>query len=74
MQSIFVNGLFVHKIRELKHLMYALIYMDNGAISSNDADSLEWAYSKLCGIFSPYQFDIQQIVTNNVELQVMIDK
>ena len=63
-----------HKIRELKHLMYSLIYMDNGAISSNDADSLEWAYSKLCGIFSPYQFNIQQIVTNDVALQVKIDE
>ena len=58
----------------LKQLMYALIHMDNGAITSNDSDVLEWSYSKLTEIFAPYGFDVQQLITNDSVLQDKIDE
>lgn len=36
-------------------LMYALLYMDNGAISSNNTQNLEGVYSKLSEIFCTLQ-------------------
>ena len=54
----------------LKQLMYALLYMDNGAITSSDSDFLEWSYSKLTEIFAPYGFDVQQLITNDSVLQL----
>ena len=33
----------VPELQNLKHLMYSLLYMDNGAISSDSADHLHWA-------------------------------
>ena len=41
-------------LRNLKQLMYSLLYMDNGAITADSKDELEWAYDKLESIFSPY--------------------
>ena len=35
------------ELTKLKKLMYALLYMDNGAITSSDSKTIEWAYSKL---------------------------
>ena len=61
------------KLTELKKLIYALIYMDNGAVTSNNSAELSWAYHKLSEIFQPYQFDIQQVVTNDIQLQNEID-
>lgn len=59
---------------DLKRLMYALLYMDNGAITSNDSDKLEWSYSKLPDIFAPYRFEVQQLITNDLTLQKKIDE
>lgn len=59
----------VPELQSLKHLMYSLLYMDNGAISSDSVDHLHWAYSQLPSIFSPYCFDVQQISTNELTLQ-----
>ena len=61
------------QLLELKKLMYSLLYMDNGAISSNDAESLAWAYGRLSDIFAPYKFGIQQLITNDISLQKKID-
>ena len=61
-------------ITELKKLMYALLYMDNGAISTNSSDTLLWAYTKLPEIFLPYKFEVQQMVTNDIMLQRKIDE
>ena len=45
--------------------------MDNGAISCNDEECLEWAYAKLPGIFALYKFGIQQLITNDMSLQTI---
>ena len=61
------------EMSDLKQLMYALLYMDNCAITSNDSETLDWSYSKLPEIFNPYRFDIQQLFTNDIVLQKKID-
>ena len=61
------------RLSELMTLIYSLIYMDNGAITANDSEDLYWAYKQLPGIFRPYKFDIQQLVTNEDSLQKEID-
>ena len=61
------------RIADLKKLIYSLIYMDNGAITAADSEELTSAYSQLKGIFDPYRFDIQQVVTNDSSLQVEVD-
>ncbi|XP_068243236.1 uncharacterized protein [Palaemon carinicauda] len=60
-------------LSELKHLIYSLIYMDNGAVTFNDSESLYWAYKQIPCIFEPYNFKVQQIVTNDRDLQDVID-
>ncbi len=62
------------QIKELKQLIYDLIYVDNGAYTTNDPHKLIWAYKTLNTIFEPYQFSLQQFVTNNSTLQNEIDK
>lgn len=61
-------------ILDLKRQVYDLIYMNNGAFSPNNPDTLEWAYKNLSNIFKSYQFSLQQFVTNNQDLQEMLDK
>ena len=61
------------ELRELKKLMYQLFYMDNGAVCMPDSDSLRWAYENLEAIFKPYQFHLQQFLTNDKDLQMDID-
>ena len=48
--------------------------MDNGAVSFNTYEDLHWAYKQLPLIFEPYKFYIQQVVTNDKNLQVEIDE
>lgn len=62
------------KLRELKNLLYALLYMDNGAVGFSDSEYLKWAYSKLSSVFSPYRFELQKLITNDIDLQEEIDK
>ena len=52
------------ELKDLKKLMYGLIYMDNGAITMNDKDYLVWAQSLLREIFVPYQYKVQQVFSN----------
>ena len=61
-------------LKNLKKQIYGLIYVDNGGLSGNSFAELKDKYNKLDGIFNPYQFKLQQYVTNNVELQNLIDK
>ena len=56
-------------LRNLKQLMYSLLYMDNGAITADSKDELQWAYDQLGSIFSPYSFNVQQLTTNDLDLQ-----
>ena len=62
------------RLDALKELIYALIYMDNGGISSNDSRELYWAFQQLNEIFEPFKFSVQQLITNDVDLQKHIDK
>ena len=62
------------KLDSLKELIYALLYMDNGGCTSNDSQDLYWAFKQLNNIFEPYKFSIQQLITNDVELQEQIDQ
>ena len=62
------------RLDELKKLIYALIYMDNGAISANESNDLYWGFGQLSSIFEPYKFFIQQVVTNDIDLQKEVDQ
>ena len=59
---------------KLKKLMYSLLYMDNGSISFDSVEELHWAYTRLPNIFSPYKFEVQQLITNEPGLQQIIAK
>ena len=61
------------ELKQLKTLIYALIYVDNGAYTTNEESNLIWAYEKLNSIFNPFQFYIQQHRTNLQSLQARID-
>lgn len=57
----------------LKKLVYSLMYVDNGAFTSNCESEVNFAYENLSKIFAPYQFYLQQYVTNCSKLQNQID-
>ncbi|XP_068245280.1 uncharacterized protein [Palaemon carinicauda] len=61
------------EVKNMKKLLYQLFYMDNGAYTCKNSDILEWAYTRLTNIFSPYRIELQQIVTNDGPLQEVID-
>ena len=61
-------------IKDLKKLIYSLIYMDNGAVTMNEHCSLKSAYNQLNSNFNPYKFELQQYVTNDKALQEEIDE
>ena len=58
---------------KLKKQIYHSIYMDNGALTSNDETQLFNYYDKLPLIFQPYCFALQQFATNESALQMNID-
>ena len=47
--------------------------MDNGAVTVNSLEELNWAYEQLPTVFSPYQFGVQQLITNDLNLQEKIN-
>ena len=59
--------------KNLKKLIYQCIYMDNGAFTTNDEHTLSEAYNILNSIFNPYKFEVQQVVTNDINVQANID-
>ena len=59
--------------KNLKKLIYQCIYMDNGAFTTNDEHTLSEAYHILISIFNPYKFEVQQVVTNDINVQANID-
>ena len=59
---------------DLKKLIYSSMYVDNGSVSSESAEYIDWAYSKLESIFGAYQFQLQQFATNESILQSKIDE
>lgn len=62
------------KIKYLKLMIYALTYVDNCSVVSDDPDYLKWAYSVLNKIFNPYKFSIQQLLTNEQSLKNLIKR
>ena len=62
------------EVKALKKQIYSLIYVDNGAISSNSISDLKHKFSLLNSIFNPYKFELQQFITNSTELQSVVDK
>ncbi|XP_068214773.1 uncharacterized protein [Palaemon carinicauda] len=62
------------KLKECKRLIYSLTYMDNGAYSCDNLDTLQWAYSVLPKVFESFKFSVQQLITNDISLQSRIDK
>ena len=60
--------------KNLKKLIYQCIYMDNGAFTTNDEVTLSESYDQLNSIFNPYKFEIQQVVTNDINVQAKIDR
>lgn len=61
------------EVLQLKKSIFDLIYMDNGAVTTNDPKYLGWAYNLLPEIFRPYQFNLQQFTSNDDSLQQQID-
>ena len=61
------------ELREMKNLLYSLLYVDNGAYTTNDVDKLHWAFEQLESIFGKFKFKLQQFQTNVPELQARID-
>ena len=62
------------EMKMLKKQIFHYIYVDNGGLSSNNPVDLFKKFNKLNDIFNPYKFELQQYITNHVELQKIIDK
>ena len=60
------------RIRDVKLLIYSLLYVDNGAYSGS-REKVKFAYENLNSIFNPYCFELQQLVTNDETLQKQIN-
>ena len=61
------------QVKYLKKLIYNNIYMDNGLVSSNNAEEISLYYRLLPTIFEEYKFTLQQFATNEPNLQSSID-
>ena len=60
-------------VQRSKRLIYDLLYMDNGCITTNSLAELNKSPELLQQIFEPYQFKLQQFVTNDLQLQNELD-
>ena len=60
-------------LKNLKKELFSLFYVDNSCLGANTKEELRWKYEQLPGIFEPYQFYLQQLSTNDPELQNIID-
>lgn len=79
--SVLMMGLYYILIHSKSHgddllklgrQLYDLLYMDNGAVTTNSSDDLYQSYIKLSDIFSPYGIQLQQFVTNDSEMRARI--
>ena len=61
------------EIRQLKLLLYGLLYMDNGAMTGTKEEVLN-AYHLLPSIFASYKFDLQQFACNIDSIQTEADE
>ena len=62
------------ELKYLKSLIYQLSYMDNLAVSANNQNDLVKYYECLENIFKPYGFPLQQFITNDSQLQDLINR
>ena len=60
------------ELMKLKHLIYSLIYMDNGAITGSTSEELCSGFHDLPKIFDPYKFELQQYATNDSDLKQIL--
>ena len=60
------------RLKALKYLIYNMVYMDNGAITTDTSDNLVWSFNQLNSIFNLFQFHLQQFCTNDEKLQNVI--
>ena len=58
------NGKDSEEVKNLKKSVYSMMYMDNGAISSNDPNELLKNLERLYEILNGYKFDLQQLNSN----------
>ena len=61
------------KLKFFKKLTYDLIYMDNGCVTTNDLAELHQLREMLEQTFVPYQFNLQQFVTNDAQFKKKLD-
>ena len=61
-------------LKTLKKSLYDMIYMDNGAYTANTESEVQEAYKQLATIFEPYKFEVQQCISNALNLQKFIDE
>lgn len=54
-------------------LLYHLLYMDNGAFTSNCLEDLYRVYDRIGTLFNRYKFSLQEFNTNNDSLQIKFD-
>ena len=60
-------------LKDLKNLIYQLTYMDNCALSVDDSETLLKYYNELNSIFNPFQFNLQQFMTNDCNLNEQLE-
>ena len=60
------------KLKFFKKITYDLIYMDNGCVTTNDLSELHQLRKMLEQIFVPYQFNLQQFITNDAPFKKKI--
>ena len=61
-------------VKNMKKLVYDLTYMDNGCITANSLDELGECENMVEHFFEPYQFHLQQFVSNDPTLQKELDE
>ena len=60
-------------LKQLKKLIFDLIYVDNGCITATTKIELKTKFRLLKEIFAPYKFSLQQIFSNDEDLVKSLD-
>ena len=60
-------------LKQLKKLIFDLIYVDNGCITATTKIELKTKFRLLKEIFAPYKFSLQQIFSNDEDLIKSLD-
>ena len=62
------------ELQEFKRKLFSLMYVDNGAYTTNDKNEIQVAKQKSTEIFGAYKFNLQQFTTNAPDVQEQFDK